>query len=170
MERKQRQCEGNEQQEIPRKDQSSSALKRTFGTLERWKEVTSLDGGMRHEKTLKNLKKLLKNLLTNQEVCGIIYGLPWRRVANRRSWQFARAIERKKFEKTKKTFEKPLDKIEKVWYNSRALLKRSFPKKITKKVEKLLKNLLTKSRRCDIIVGHFRREVEGWFERATKNF
>ena len=38
-------------------------------------EVTSLDGGMRHEKTLKNLKKLSKNLLTNQGVCGIIYGL-----------------------------------------------------------------------------------------------
>ena len=32
------------------------------------------------------------------------------------------------------------------------------PKKITKKVEKLLKNLLTNARRCDIIVGHFRTE------------
>ena len=30
--------------------------------------------------------------------------------------------------------------------------------KITKKVEKLLKNPLTNARRCDIIVGHFRTE------------
>ena len=51
------------------------SFEESLWSFEETEEVTSLDGGMRHEKTLKNLKKLSKNLLTNQEVCGIIYGL-----------------------------------------------------------------------------------------------
>ena len=51
------------------------SFEESLWSFEETEEVTSLDGGMRHEKTLKNLKKLSKNLLTNQGVCGIIYGL-----------------------------------------------------------------------------------------------
>ena len=38
-------------------------------------------------------------------------------------------------------------------------------KEITKKVEKLLKNLLTNEKRCDIILGHF---LTGRQERAKR--
>ena len=63
---------------------------------------------------------------------------------------------------TEKTLKKPLDKRREKCYNMQAVnagySRRDGAEKITKKVEKLLKNLLTNARRCDIIVGHFRTE------------
>ena len=51
-----------------------------------------------------------------------------------------------------------------------SLSERKHPERITKKVEKLLKNLLTNGKRCDIIVGHFRRVVKERFEKNLEKF
>ena len=76
---------------------------------------------------------------------------------------------RTKIEKSWKTFEKPLDKWKEMWYTNRvALRKAKDPEKITKIFEKLFKNLLTKRKRCDIIVGHFRRRLESGLKRSLK--
>ena len=54
-----------------------------------------------------------------------------------------------------KSFKKPLDKRERMWYNIKAFEKKvaSFErtKMVWKNFEKSLKNLLTNSKRCDII-------------------
>ena len=50
---------------------------------------------------------------------------------------------------------------------------RQSDEKITKKLKKLLKNLLTNGKRCDIIVGHFRtgsKRLRKVLEKSLKNF
>ena len=62
---------------------------------------------MRHEKTLKNLKKLLKNPLTKRTVCGIIYGRLEKGCRNHTKSLLEKLI-RKNFEKIKKLSKKYL--------------------------------------------------------------
>ena len=90
---------------------------------------------------------------------------------------------RKNFEKSQKTFEKPLDKTEGLWYNIRApwerhkkphknaWMMRAFEKTF-KKLEKLSKNPLTNEKECGIIyklsagTGTSESIIENWTARA----
>ena len=58
---------------------------------------------------------------------------------------------KKKFKKTWKKFEKPLDKQDRMWYNKKVAEIERVEKKKFKKLEKSLKNLLTNEIECDII-------------------
>ena len=57
-------------------------------------------------------KKIAKNLLTNEVKSGRILKLSRDRISQR-----PRQAASKDLEKIQKTFEKPLDKVEKMWYN-----------------------------------------------------
>ena len=65
-----------------------------------------------HIAVVSKVEKVVKNRLTKGERGDIMYKLSTRAV-KKESW--------KKVKKTQKTFEKPLDKADWVWYNSKAV-------------------------------------------------
>ena len=92
--------------------------------------ITGLSTRRRHRSSEasgpeKKFKKLLKNLLTNGSGCDIINKSPTerRRSQKKRAWERMRynlkPLQRAN-EKSLKTFEKPLDKGKRMWYNKQA--------------------------------------------------
>ena len=94
----------------------------------------------------------MKNLLTNRKQSDII-----NKLLREKRQTIKSDLEGLKSD-SKINFEKPLDKLEKMWYNRKACetkqakLPRSHRnERKSRKLQKSLKNLLTNSKRCDII-------------------
>ena len=87
---------------------SISAFERSFRS---WLRETKHDSADREgclKKTLKNLKKLLKNPLTKAKVCGIIYRLSWRRHRNRINNAWKAELQKTFWKKLQKLLKNPL--------------------------------------------------------------
>ena len=105
------------------------------------------------KRSRKSWKKLLKNLLTNEKRCDIMFG----------SLSERKEPRKKSRKKVEKTFEKPLDKWKEMWYNSRALPPKgegNGSKEPWKKLKKLLKNPLTNKTECDIMCRSRKTRLE----------
>ena len=89
-------------------------------------------------------KKLFKNLLTN--------GLKSGRIS-KFAWENKISHHEKSFEKNEKTFQKPIDKMVKMWYNNKVAAKKAtIATEAWKKVEKNLKKFLKTSWQSERVV------------------